>query len=460
MAMNTHIFREYDIRGVVEKDLSGDVPRQIGLALGSELRARLKKKPGDRVTVVVGHDNRPSSPGLAEKAIAGLLETGADVVFVGTVPTPVLYFAFAHFEGDGALQITGSHNPPEYNGFKMVATDGSIYGDAIQRLRSRIEKGDFATGLGDVTVEDVKPAYIDHYASMFQLSRPVKVVVDCGNGAGSLVAVDLLERIGADVVPLYCESDGTFPNHHPDPVVDENLADLIAEVTRQKAELGIAFDGDADRIGAVDENGRIVRGDILLLLFGLDALERRGRGIELIFDVKCSQAVPEVFEKAGGRPVMWKTGHSLIKERMKKTGAPVAGELSGHICFAEANNFDDALYAACRLIDMQARAQEPLSARTDRFPQYVSTPELRVDVTEEEKFGIVERAVEHFQREHEVIDVDGARVLFDGGWGLLRASNTQPVLVLRYEARDSARLAHIRETFEGWLRQQGVNPAA
>ena len=457
--MNTHIFREYDIRGIVEKDLTGDVPRRIGLALGSELRARLRKKKGDRLTVVVGHDNRPSSPKLAEKAIAGLLETGADVVFVGTVPTPVLYFAFKHFGGDGALQITGSHNPPEYNGFKMVATDGSIYGDAIQRMRVRIEKGDYATGLGDVTVEDVKPAYIDHFGAMFELPRPVKVVVDCGNGAGSLVAVELLERIGAEVIPLYCESDGTFPNHHPDPTVDENVVDLIAEVKKHGAELGIAFDGDADRVGAVDERGRIVRGDILLLLFGLDALERNP-GMELIFDVKCSQAVPEVFEKAGGRAVMWKTGHSLIKERMKKSGAPVAGELSGHICFKEANNFDDALYAACRLIDMQARAEQPLSARTDAFPQYVSTPELRVEVEEEEKFGIVERAVAHFRREYDVIDVDGARVQFDGGWGLVRASNTQPVLVLRYEARDSARLAEIRNIFEEWLRQQGVNPDA
>ena len=458
--MNAHIFREYDIRGVVAKDLSGDVPRQIGLALGSELRARLGRKKGQKLTVVVGHDNRPSSPQLAEKAIAGLLETGADVVFVGTVPTPVLYFAFAHFKGDGALQITGSHNPPEYNGFKMVATDGSIYGDAIQKMRTRIEKSDFATGLGDVRVEDVKPAYIEHFGAMFQLPRPVKVVVDCGNGAGSLVAVELLESIGAEVIPLYCESDGTFPNHHPDPVVDENLVDLIAEVKKHKAELGIAFDGDADRVGAVDEKGRIVRGDILLLLFGLDALEKYGKGMELIFDVKCSQAVPEVFEKAGGKGVMWKTGHSLIKERMKKTGAPVAGELSGHICFKEANNFDDALYAACRLIDMQARSKQPLSARTDAFPQYVSTPELRVDVEEEEKFGIVERAVKHFSRDYEVIDVDGARVQFDGGWGLVRASNTQPVLVLRYEARDSATLAHIRGTFEAWLRQQGVNPDA
>ena len=460
MAINAHIFREYDIRGVVAQDLTGEVPRLIGRALGSELRARLGAGANESLSVVVGHDNRPSSPALADEAIAGLRETGVDVTFIGTVPTPVLYFAFDHYEADGALQITGSHNPPEYNGFKMVARDGSIYGEAIQRMRERIERGDFGTGQGTLTERDVKPAYLDETSAKFRLERPVRVVVDCGNGAGSLVAVELLERIGADVIPLYCESDGTFPNHHPDPVVDENLADLIEAVRKEKAELGIAFDGDADRIGAVDETGAIVRGDILLLLFGLDGLEERGPGTELIFDVKCTQALPEVFEAAGGRAVMWKTGHSLIKERMKQTGAPVAGELSGHICFADCNFFDDALYAACRLTAMMDRSTKPLSARTAAFPQYVSTPELRVDVEEERKFDIVALAIEEFSRDHEVIDVDGARVLFDGGWGLLRASNTQPVLVLRYEARDSARLAHIRETFEAWLRRQGVQPDA
>ncbi|HUF12173.1 MAG TPA: phosphomannomutase/phosphoglucomutase [Longimicrobiales bacterium] len=460
MAINEHIFREYDIRGIVARDLTGEVPRLIGRALGSELRARLGSAGDERLTVVVGQDNRPSSPALAADAIAGLRETGVDVVFIETVPTPVLYFAFAHYEADGALQITGSHNPPEYNGFKMVARDGSIYGDAIQRMRARIESGDFATGQGSLTERDVKAAYIDETAGKFRLERPVRVVVDCGNGAGSLVAVELLERIGAEVIPLYCESDGTFPNHHPDPVVDENLADLIDLVRSEKAELGIAFDGDADRIGAVDELGQIVRGDILLLLFGLDVLEEHGPGTELIFDVKCTQALPEVFAAAGGKPVMWKTGHSLIKERMKQTGAPVAGELSGHICFADANYFDDALYAACRLTAMLGRSAESLSRRTAAFPQYVSTPELRVEVPEEKKFDIVARAIEEFSRDHEVVDVDGARVLFDGGWGLLRASNTQPVLVLRYEARDSARLAHIRETFEAWLRGQGVQPDA
>lgn len=460
MAINPHIFREYDIRGIVEKDLSGDVPEQIGRGFGSELRSRLSDETGaggERLRVVVGHDNRPSSPDLAAKVIAGLRAAGVDVVFIHTVPTPVLYYAVQHFEADGGLQLTGSHNPPEYNGFKMVARDGSVYGEAIQRIQRRIDSGDFSEGAGSLEEREVLADYLEEVAGKFELERPVKVVVDCGNGAGSLVAVPLLERIGAQVIPLFCESDGTFPNHHPDPVVDENLADLIAKVREEGAEVGIAFDGDADRIGAVDERGQIVRGDILLLLFGLDLLERSGPGQQMIFDVKCSQAVAEEFEARGGRPIMYKTGHSLIKEKMKETGAPLAGELSGHICFADDYyGYDDAPYAACRLVDLVARSDEPISARTAAFPQYVSTPEIRVEVAEEEKFDIVRRAVEEFSREHEVLDVDGARVLFDGGWGLLRASNTQPVLVLRFEARDAERLHAIQDRMSGWLREQGV----
>jgi phosphomannomutase/phosphoglucomutase len=285
----------------------------------------------------------------------------------------------------------------------------------------------------------------------------MKVVVDCGNGAGSLVAVDLLKAIGADVVPLYCESDGTFPNHHPDPTVDEYIADLIARVKSEKADLGIGFDGDADRLGAVDENGTIVRGDILLLLFALDAMSRLGAPQKLIFDVKCSQAVPEVFEAAGGETIMWKTGHSLIKEKMKEEHAPVAGELSGHICFAEDYfGFDDALYGACLLIRLVSNLPGPLSQRVAEFPKYYSTPEIRVDVTEEAKFGIVERAVKHFSERHDVIAVDGVRVLFDGGWGLLRASNTQPVLVLRFEAKTPALLKEIEGVMGAWLESQGL----
>jgi phosphomannomutase/phosphoglucomutase len=333
----------------------------------------------------------------------------------------------------------------------------SFYGTAIQGLRDRIESRRYEDGAGGLEQRDIIPAYIDDVGSRFHLARPIRVVVDCGNGAGSLVAVDLLRRTGAEVIPLYCESDGTFPNHHPDPTVDEYIQDMIERVREEKADLGVAFDGDADRIGAVDEQGRIVRGDILLLLFGLDALERLGAPQTLVFDVKCSQAVPEVYEARGGTALMWKTGHSLIKEKMKEVGAQIAGELSGHICFGEDYyGFDDALYGACALVQLTARSAKPLSERTAEFPQYMSTPEIRIDVSEEEKFDIVARAVEHFSREHEVIDVDGARVLFDGGWGLLRASNTQPVLVMRVEARTEPRLREIRRIMEQWLQGQGV----
>jgi phosphomannomutase / phosphoglucomutase len=455
MALNTRIFREYDIRGIVEEDFGGDIPERIGRGYASELRARNDGHAD--LTVAVARDNRPSSTGLAAEIVRGIRAAGVNVIDYGTVPTPVLYYAAAREQLDGGLQITGSHNPPEYNGFKMIAGGRPVYGDAIQRLRQRMETDTYEAGQGTYEVRDILSEYVEDVGGRFTLQRPMRVVVDCGNGTGSVVAVELLRRAGAEVIPLYCESDGTFPNHHPDPTVDEYIQDLIATVRREKADLGIGFDGDADRIGAVDENGDIVRGDILLLLFALDSLERLGAPQTLIFDVKCSQAVPEVYEARGGKSIMWKTGHSLIKEKMKEEGAPVAGELSGHICFGEDYyGFDDALYGACALIQLTSRDERPLSARVAEFPQYVSTPEIRVDVTEETKFGIVEKAVAAFREKYDVIDVDGVRVLFDGGWGLLRASNTQPVLVLRFEARTEERLAEIREIMEQWLHEQGV----
>lgn len=457
MALNEHIFREYDIRGVVTRDLADDTPEWIGRAFGTALREGHDGREGLRV--VVGHDNRPSSPILAAGVVAGLRRSGVDVQTVGTVPTPLLYWAVQRFGADGGVQITGSHNPPEYNGFKMVANGRSFYGEAIQGLKRRIEERAFAEGAGSVEEHDIIDDYIEDVVGRFRLPRPVRIVADCGNGVGSVVAVRLLERLGADVIPLYCESDGTFPHHHPDPTVDEHIQDLIERVRSEGAEAGVGFDGDADRIGAVDENGAIVRGDILLLLFALDILARDGPGQQIIFDVKCSQALAEVIEARGGEPIMWKTGHSVIKEKMKETGAPLAGELSGHICFADDYyGFDDALYAACRLVDLLARSDRPLSGLTADFPRYHSTPEIRVDVAEEEKFGIVERAVAEFSRDHDVVAVDGARVLFDGGWGLLRASNTQPVLVLRYEAKTEDELRAIRDVMEHWLRTQGVTP--
>lgn len=454
MPLREHIFRQYDIRGIVGEDLDPQVARAVGAAYGSELRLRCSS-PSPRV--VVGEDNRPSSPPLRAGLVEGLRSTGCDVTALGTVPTPVVYFSEYQFAADGAVQITGSHNPAEYNGIKMTMAHSSVYGEAIQDLLRRIREDDFAVGAGRLESRDVLPAYVADVAGRFTLSRPFKVVVDCGNGTGSLVAVELLEAIGAQVVPLYCESDGTFPNHHPDPTVDEYVQDLIAEVRRHKAELGIGFDGDADRIGVVDDQGGIVRGDILLLLFGLDVLRREGSGEKLVFDVKCSQVLPEVFERSGGVPVMWKTGHSLIKEKMKELGARIAGELSGHICFSDRYfGFDDALYAACRLIELVASSKRPLSAMTADLPAYVSTPELRIEVAEEEKFDLVERAREYFGARYEVVAVDGVRVLFGDGWGLVRASNTQPVVVARYEARSPGRLREIREVMESWLQGQGV----
>lgn len=455
MKIRDHVFREYDIRGVVGDDIDPGVAEAVGRAYGSELRARLAES---RPRVVVGEDNRPSSPAMRAGLVRGLRSTGCDVVRLGMVPTPVTYFSEYEFAAAGAVQITGSHNPPEYNGIKMTIGKGSVYGNLIRRLLGRIRTGDLAAGAGGLETADPLPAYVADVAGRFRPARPVKAVVDCGNGAGSVVAVDLLRAAGMEVVPLYCESDGTFPNHHPDPTVDECVQDLIAAVRSHGAEVGIGFDGDADRIGVVDEKGGIVRGDVLLLLFGLDLLRRRGPGQTLVFDVKCSQVLSEEFARAGGVPVMWKTGHSLIKEKMRETGAPLAGELSGHICFADGYyGFDDALYAACRLGALLAASDRPLSEMAGGLPAYDSTPELRIEVGEEDKFGLVERAREHFGARYDVIAVDGVRVMFGDGWGLIRASNTQPVIVARYEAGTPARLGEIRETMEEWLRGQGVS---
>lgn len=459
MALAAHIFREYDIRGIVGKDFGPEVSEPVGRAYGTLLRERSGKA---RPRVVVGRDNRPSSPALAEALIRGVRASGVDVLDIGTVPTPMVYWAEATQGTDGGVQITGSHNPAEWNGIKMTVQGKAIWGATIQGLRASIESGAVASGAGAHETADVYADYVADLAGRFRVPRRLKVAVDCGNGSGSLVAERLLGTLGVDIVPLFCESDGTFPNHHPDPTVDENLVDLIAAVREHRCDLGIAFDGDADRVGAVDEHGQVVRGDLILLLFGLDLIERKGKGQKLVFDVKCSQALPEVFGKAGGEPIMWKTGHSLMKEKMRETGAALAGELSGHICVGGDlyYGFDDALFDACLLIDLVARGSRPLSERVAEFPKYVSTPEIRVEVTEATKWGIVEAARSHFGKDHEVIDVDGVRVLFGDGWGLLRVSNTQPVLVLRYEARSQERLDQIRAAMESFLRGQGVEPVA
>ncbi len=453
---NPHIFRQYDIRGVVGPDLTAEVAEGIGRAFATLARRRLGK---ENPTLALGRDNRVSSEELAAGVRRGMTAAGANVVDVGLVPTPVHSFAVFHLGLDGGLQVTGSHNPPQYNGFKMTLQGGSLYGGAIQEIRQSIEAGDYASGEGSVENRDLLDEYVRFVSGKFSVGRPLKVVADCGNGTGSIVAVELLRALGpnVEVIPLFCDSDPTFPNHHPDPVVDRNLVDIIARVKETGADLGVAFDGDADRIGAIDDRGEIVRGDTLLLLYGLDLLQKRGPGQKVVFDVKCSQQLPEVLEKAGGVPIMNATGHSLIKKRMKEEGSLLSGELSGHIMFGDDYyGYDDALYGACLLIDAVARQGRPLSEWIAEFPVFVSTPELRYPATEETKFGIVARATEHFQKDHEVIDVDGARVLFGDGWGLIRASNTEPVLVARYEARTAERLQEIRGTMEGWLEAAGV----
>jgi len=457
---NPHIFRQYDIRGVVGPDVTPEVAEAIGRAFATLTRRRLGK---DSPTLVLGRDNRLSSEELAAGVRRGMVAAGAQVIDVGLVPTPTHSFAMAHWGMDGGLQVTGSHNPPQYNGFKMTIAGGSIFGDMIQEVRRIIDEDDYESGAGTVENREVLDEYVRVVAGKFQIRKPVKVVVDCGNGTGSIVAVRLLEALGenVEVIPLFCESDGTFPNHHPDPVVDKNLTDIIAKVKETGADLGVAFDGDADRIGAVDDRGEIVRGDTLLLLYGLDLIEKHGPGQKVVFDVKCSQVLPEVLERAGGVPVLNATGHSLIKKRMKEEKALLAGELSGHIMFGDNYyGFDDAPYGACLLIDIVARRAAPLSAWIAEFPHFVSTAELRYPATEETKFEIVGRATEHFRKGHEVIDVDGARVLFGDGWGLIRASNTEPVLVARYEARTAERLQEIRSEMEGWLRGEGIGPAS
>ncbi|HMC53668.1 MAG TPA: phosphomannomutase/phosphoglucomutase [Gemmatimonadaceae bacterium] len=447
------IFRQYDVRGIVDRDLTPAVATALGRAYAMYVDAH-----GEPGAIAVGRDNRPSGPKLRDALVDGLTSAGRDVVDVGVVPTPLLYWSLHHVDVVGGIQITGSHNPPEYNGFKLSMGTASLHGDEIQILYQLTSKQPPAKKRGSVREEEVIDRYVDDIVKRTgKLKRPIRIVYDCGNGAGALVAPQLFEKLGVQGRGLFCESDGTFPNHHPDPSVPENLEDLIEAVKHDKAEMGVAFDGDADRIGLVDDTGRIVWGDRILILYALDVLGRTGKGQPIIFDVKCSQALPDAITKAGGRPIMWKTGHSLIKDKMKETKAPVAGEMSGHMFFAEGfYGHDDALYGAARLLRIASDTGRSVRQLLADVPDFMSTPEIRIEVDEDKKFDIVKRAVAYFKSKYDVIDVDGVRVLFGDGWGLIRASNTQPVLVARYEARTADRLQAIQGEMEGWLRSQGV----
>lgn len=454
MTIAPAIFRQYDIRGIVDDDLTPSAVRAVGAAY-----AALMAERDVRGAVVVGRDNRPSGDRLRDALVDGLTAGGVDVVDIGTVPTPVLYWSLHHVGVVGGIQVTGSHNPPEYNGLKLSLGTASLYGGDIQRIYELARQNPTPrANRGRVREQPVLGPYIDDIVKKVgRLRRPIRAVFDCGNGVASLVAAELFQRLGVEGRGLFCDSDGTFPNHHPDPTVPENLEDLIHAVRTDGAEIGIAFDGDGDRIGVVDETGEIVWGDRLLILYARDVFRRTATGAPIIFDVKCSQALPVAIEAAGGRPVMWKTGHSLIKEKMRTSGAPLAGEMSGHMFFTEGfYGHDDALYAAGRLLRILADSGRTVRELLSDVPPFVATPEIRIDCPDDVKFGIVDRAVQHFGSRYEVVDVDGARVLFGDGWGLIRASNTQPVIVARYEALTASRMAEIRAEMEGWLRTQGV----
>jgi len=441
------IFREYDIRGVFGQDLTPEGAFAIARAYARYLADRGVHE------VIVGHDNRTSSPVLREAVVEALVRSGCAVTDIGMVPTPVFYFARVHLGIDGGVMITASHNPPEYNGFKLSHGFGTLYGEEIQEIRRLAETGAAVEGEGAVRHVDVKPAYREMLRSRIQLGpRRLRVVVDCGNGTAGVIAPQALEDLGVEVIPLYCESDPTFPHHHPDPVDPRNLQDLIRTVLSERADVGIGLDGDGDRIGVVDEQGRIVWGDELMILFWREILPKYPGTVALI-EVKCSQALVEEVERLGGKPVFYKTGHSLIKAKMREIGAVFAGEMSGHMFFAdEYYGYDDAIYAAARLLRLLSNTERTLSELLRDVPRYFATPEIRVPCPDERKFEVVRELVRRFRQDHEVVDVDGARVIFPDGWGLVRASNTQPVLVVRAEGRTQEALRRIQRTLEEALR--------
>jgi len=440
--LNRNIFREYDIRGIAETELLTEDAELLGHGLATYLI----RHSGSRICLAC--DCRLSGSRLHDAMLNGLMRAGARVLDLGTVPTPVLYFAAVHFQADGGVMITGSHNPPEYNGIKTVCGTGTLHGQAIQDVYRLISEGDLDSGKGTVEKVDALTPYVKEIAGQFNFKRKIKVVVDAGNGTAGPVAHEVLSRLNVETLELFFDMDGHFPNHHPDPTVLKNLNHLRKAVKEHKADLGIAFDGDGDRIGAVDEQGHVVYGDMLLLIFAREILSRKP-GSTFIGEVKCSQVMYDKIGELGGKGIMYKTGHSLIKAKMKQEHAELAGEMSGHMFFADRYyGYDDAIYAACRLIEIVSDTDAPLSAQLKDIPKLVSTPELRTDCPDDAKFEVISKVADIMRRERPIVEVDGVRVPFENGWGLVRASNTQPVLVMRFEATSEKLLEQYQKQVE------------
>ncbi len=439
------IFRAYDIRGIVDQSLTDACVYHIGRAFAAEAASQQIHE------VVVGADGRLSGPRFKEILIRGLTDSGCQVLDVGYVPTPTLYFA-AHQRADQTgIMITGSHNPSDYNGFKMMLGGETLSGDQVQALADRIEATDYIDGAGSTRPLAVEQAYLQRILGDIQLKRSMKVVVDCGNGIPGKLAPTLLEQLGCEVIPLYCDVDGTFPNHHPDPGKLANMQDAIAAVTAHQADLGLAFDGDGDRVGVITPTGQVIYPDRVMMLFAEDVLSRNPEA-EILFDVKCSRRLPQVIEQAGGKASMWKTGHSLMKRQMKASGALLAGEMSGHIFFRERwYGFDDGLYSAARLLEILSSRAEDTDVIFAAYPEDISTPEINIEVREDNKFALVEALQQTEFPGGQVSHIDGVRVDYADGWGLMRASNTTPVLVLRFEAENSAALNRIKTEFQARL---------
>jgi len=443
--LKSTIFREYDIRGIADKELLDPDVRDLGRALGTWLMRKGSKK------INLGRDCRLSSDRLHAALLSGLLSAGCDVTDLGVVPTPLLYYSVFHLKAGGGVMITGSHNPSDYNGFKVMHGQSTIHGEDIQQVLKLIQTADFETGVGAVGAVDIVTPYVEEIAGQFKFPRRLKVIADAGNGTAGPVIGRILARLNCETIPLFFEMDGRFPNHHPDPTQPENLQHLIAAVAENKADVGLAFDGDSDRIGAVDERGTVLYGDQLMIIYAREILSRKP-GATVIGEVKSSQNMYDEIRREGGNAIMWKTGHSLIKAKMQETHAELAGEMSGHMFFADRYyGFDDALYAACRLLEIVSASDAPLSSQLANLPVTMATPEIRVDCPDEKKFAVVAAVREHFRHDPEardVIDIDGARVNFAKGWGLVRASNTQPVLVLRFEAQSEELLNQYRKRVE------------